>query len=170
MRVSRHTVATPVTQLLFTSGTASDSTVCRYQVQAIPENLIIAYSKRSLPPVKNVNLKSKTPKAAAKPEPAPLIKCTAGTMAPCKHCAQQASDAITARQELAAEQHKTSALSKELESVKRKADVTALVRHPCIYAATALIIYQDRMSLETALIVVFLSAGSQRLARAGSRP
>ena len=50
-------------------------------------------------------------------------------MAPCKHCAKQAADAISARQDLSSEQHKTIALAKELDSFRQKAVDTAAVCH-----------------------------------------
>lgn len=78
---------------------------------------------------KDVSMKSKTPKSTTKSIPTSAAKSIGGGMAPCKHCAKQAADAISARQDLASEQHKTIALAKELDSFRQKAVDTAAVCH-----------------------------------------
>lgn len=99
--------------------------MCSYLIQPIPDSSDVKFVQRSSSYKKDVNLKSKTPKPNAKA--VPNSKPVSGSMEPCKHCAKQAVDAIAARRQLSAEQHKSNALEKSLESLKKKADATAAV-------------------------------------------
>lgn len=109
------------------SQTYTLAAACRYHIQPLPDKVTISYAKRSTGNATHGCLKTKTPKRQSKaPE-----NTVGGALAPCKHCAKQAADALSARQELASVKHKCTALAKDLESLMEKSKDDAKASNNC---------------------------------------